>query len=69
MASKRHLRRKACEGKIKFADFKSAHQACISYKHKFGHYMRAYPCRFCSGYHIGHPTRDQRRALAAQRGF
>lgn len=69
MASKRHQRKKACEGKRRFPDFAAALQACYQYKRTFGHYMRAYPCHFCGAFHIGHPPKRILRALVDQRGF
>ena len=67
MASKRHQRRKACEGKVKFSDFATASRAAYSYQRTFGHWMLAYKCDFCSGYHIGHPPRHIRQAINARR--
>lgn len=53
MASKRRIRRKACEGKIRFLTIQEAN--IQAYKHqRWGHRMRAYKCLFCNGYHIGH---------------
>lgn len=68
MASKRRLRRKSCEGKIQFPDKETAMKACYSYKRKFGQFMTAYPCKFCSGWHFGHPPKSVRHALAAKYG-
>jgi len=64
VASKRRLRRKACDGKIRHEDRATADRhaawACWKYKAK----IAAYRCPHCGGYHVGHPPR---RALAARR--
>ena len=66
MASKRHVRRKACEGKVKFTDQEKATKAAYSYLKSYGQYMHTYKCKFCSRWHIGHPPKAVRRALAAR---
>lgn len=68
MASKRHLRRKSCEGKIQFPDKETAMKACFSYKRKFGQFMTAYPCKFGNHWHMGHPTKQVRTALSHKYG-
>lgn len=55
MASKRHLREKACTGKIRYTTPEQAYSARRSTNRK--HYtgpMNVYKCKFCGGYHIGH---------------
>lgn len=55
MASKRRIRRKSCDGKIKFEDESAAVAAAIAYRRNLGHWMNTYKCRFCGKWHIGHP--------------
>lgn len=54
MASKRHLRRKACEGKKRYARPSGAN----THKRKLGlkdaEVMAVYKCQFCGGWHVGH---------------
>lgn len=52
MASKRRLRRKQCN-KIQHKTIRDALLHRFSLKDK-GVGMRAYKCKFCSFYHIGH---------------
>jgi hypothetical protein len=52
MASKRNIRRKACEGKQKMEKY-----SAIAYAKKLrkrGEIMNAYLCKFCGRWHIGH---------------
>jgi len=65
MASKRHLRRKSCEGKIRFTDAASAQRAATSHEYAFKHWMVPYPCKFCGGYHIGHPNKKIKQKIIA----
>ena len=56
MSSKRRLRRKVCEGKIRHA---SADAASIERRKLLKRTLDTsridvYPCPFCNGYHIGH---------------
>lgn len=66
MASKRRQRRKSCEGKIRFQDAQAAQRAATSHQHAFGLWMVPYPCKFCGGYHIGHPPRKVRQAIISR---
>jgi hypothetical protein len=47
MSSKRHIRRKSCEGKVRYATVEEARK-------RLRGGMNAYRCKFCGGYHIGH---------------
>ena len=67
MASKRHVRRKQCEGKIKFPDQQTAERAAASHMRAHSLWMTAYHCPHCSRYHIGHPPSRVRQAIAARR--
>lgn len=57
MSSKRHQRRKACEGKRRFADRLEAQRV----KHRAGLALDAYHCHFCGGWHLGHPGKLRKR--------
>lgn len=48
MDSRRHLRRRACEGKRRFADMNAALAARIYPE------LRAYRCPHCRRWHLGH---------------
>ncbi len=48
MASKRHLRRKACAGKIRHDTLEQAQAMARNG-------TQPYRCPFCGGYHCGHP--------------
>lgn len=56
MASKRRLRRKQCEGKIRYASTESAVNGIRLLHRKYGHrgQLKAYRCPFCRYWHIGH---------------
>ena len=56
MSSKRHLRRKSCEGKIRHADKGGAVQQINSLWRLSHEHMRPYHCRFCGGWHVGHKS-------------
>lgn len=56
MASKRRIRRKQCEGKVRFvADYRASEAA--EYR-GMGYYL----CSFCGAYHIGHAPEIERNA-------
>lgn len=60
MASKRHLRRKACQGKVRHlteAHARAAIHSLHTGKGWQGH-MNAYRCPFCKGWHVGHAKRQ-----------
>lgn len=62
MASKRRLRRKlrrkSCEGKVKLSE--SVARFIATKETKLGNWMLPYRCRFCGGWHIGHPNYECR---------
>lgn len=64
MASKRRLRRKACEGKRRHADEAGARVEVAKARVRGLH---AYQCPHCSGWHVGHPPARVRQGLAAKR--
>ncbi len=51
MASKRAIRRRACEGKQRYESRGEAANAC--YKPS----LHPYQCTFCTGWHVGHRPR------------
>jgi len=63
MASKRHLRRKSCEGKVRH---ESQEDARVAIKRDFWNAherVGAYKCKFCGGWHVGHTPHKIRRAI------
>lgn len=56
MASKRRLRRRSCERKVKHPSAAAASATIKSLHARKGYQGRldVYRCRFCSSYHIGH---------------
>lgn len=56
MASKRRLRRRQCEGKVKHATAENAAIAIRKVHRAKGHQgqMHAYRCPFCGQFHVGH---------------
>lgn len=59
MSSKRHLRRKGCEGKQRHASEYAALAAikrAPRYRFNATH-LAAYACRFCGGWHTGHAAK------------
>lgn len=67
MASKRRLRRKACEGKRRYQSVADAqpHITNLYRRRKAYGTLQAYKCQFCGGYHVGRPPhrRQQRRRV------
>jgi len=63
MSSKRNVRRKSCEGKVRHKTQEGAIIAArILWKLK-SEYTRAYHCRLCRGFHTGHPPRWLQRII------
>lgn len=67
MSSKRHQRRKACDGKRRYETSEEAVKLACYLTHRDGYPMRAYKCQFCRGYHVGHMPRKNIRAMAQAR--
>lgn len=68
MASKRHLRRRACERKATHATREGAIIAAAKLRKSFnGGTWAAYHCRWCGCWHVGRPTARQRQATRARR--
>jgi hypothetical protein len=57
VSSKRRQRRKACIGKVRH-DSRATAAAAVRGRH----WLNAYECPHCTGWHIGHPTARQRQA-------
>ena len=56
VSSKRRIRRKQCDGKIRHKTKEDAHSARYSLQKKTGEWLRIYKCKFCGGWHVGHPS-------------
>jgi len=54
LASKRRIRKKACDGKVKYKTVKDAQSARINMKRFKGENLTVYKCKFCRNYHVGH---------------
>jgi len=67
MSSKRRIRRNSCDGKTRWLTAKEAHAKAYTARNIRGQKVNAYFCIFCSGYHVGHSSRNTgkkiRRAL------
>jgi hypothetical protein len=57
MASKRRVRHKACEGKVRH---ETAAEAWVA-AGKTGRGVRSYKCQFCGKFHVGHEPGKQKR--------
>lgn len=59
MSSKRAIRRRACDGKVRHETSWEARKAIRDLNRKRGYQgpMNAYKCKFCGGFHVGHSTR------------
>jgi hypothetical protein len=57
MSSKRRLRAKSCEGKVRHSTMAGAWIAARKTDEK----VRPYKCRWCGSYHVGHPTAQAKR--------
>lgn len=64
MASKRRIRRKACEGKKCFDSQLSASRVTSRFR-KQNEWLMTYKCKFCHNWHIGHPNAKQKQGFAA----
>jgi hypothetical protein len=66
MASKRRLRRNACDDKVRHLTMTDANAAAYFTRKKFNSFVRAYGCKFCGGFHVGHPDKKTKHAIAAK---
>lgn len=83
MSSKRHQRRRACEGKRRHPDADAANRAANRAAYGTARYnaatrmapgeMHAYHCQHCGGWHVGHVPGSsgapRRRRDAAKNGI
>lgn len=53
MASKRRIRRKKCDGKVKYKSQDEANKAKGKIYFTLEHPVRAYRCSFCKYFHLG----------------
>ena len=62
MASKRRIRRNSCTDKRRYESASQARAAISGLFRRKGYqgYLQAYPCRFCGGFHFGHPPKGER---------
>lgn len=67
LASKRRVRRKACEGKV---GHETQDYALIALQRSYdnGIPMNVYKCQFCPKWHVGHLSNRLKRARAWARG-
>ena len=61
MSSKRHLRRRGCEGKCRHASLGDAYAAQTGHARSYRETLGIYFCQFCRAYHLGHPITSQKR--------
>jgi hypothetical protein len=54
MASKRHQRKKACDGKKRHDTFLEAAKAAEAMRDIHCQFLHAYRCPHCKHYHVGH---------------
>ena len=54
MSSKRHLRKKSCEGKKRHDTFLDASRAAEVMRDRHCQFLHAYRCPHCKKYHVGH---------------
>ena len=66
MASKRHMRKKACEWKRSYSTLADAISASVGLRKRTGSKTSAYRCPFCGQFHHGHTPQ---RIVRKQRGW
>lgn len=69
MASKRHIRRKACEWKRSYPTLDDAISASIGLRKRTGSKTTAYRCPHCGRYHHGHTASRTKKVMRAKRGY
>jgi hypothetical protein len=67
MSSKRHIRRKQCQGKVAYPTLESAQIAARISSRKFNTGLSPYKCHFCRGFHIGHLPAQMCKAMRLRR--
>lgn len=48
------LRRKQCEGKLRYPSLKDARLSATEMSRRIGRDISPYRCRFCESWHVGH---------------
>ena len=66
MASKRHLRRKQCQGKVRYVSQDEAKRMSMLVGGRHRSFLLPYHCEFCNGYHYGHPNSKVKRIVTAE---
>lgn len=66
MSSKRHLRRRACRSKARYNEREDAKRAAWEARQRTGSLIWPYGCRWCKGYHIGHPPKEVIQSVRAK---
>ena len=67
MSSKRAQRRRACDGKKRYATNADALHDAATLQRRDNYPMCVYRCKFCGGHHIGHMPRKNVRAMQTAR--
>jgi hypothetical protein len=62
MSSKRSLRRRGCEGKVRHETITDAYAAQSGHARTFGETLGVYWCTFCRGWHLGHTQQKRTRS-------
>jgi hypothetical protein len=68
MSSKRHIRRKKCESKIKYRTAGQARAAARRFHELGGDLLNEYPCKYGSHFHLGHTPNRILSAIASKMG-
>ena len=69
MASKRHMRKKACEWKRSYPTMDAAIGASVGLRKRTGSVTQAYRCPHCGKFHHGHTATRTKKAIRAKRGW
>lgn len=69
MASKRHIRRRSCEAKVRHEDFERALAHAKRQRAVYGEVVRPYRCQHCGGWHVGRQARGRYHGEVAARLF
>jgi predicted RNA-binding Zn-ribbon protein involved in translation (DUF1610 family) len=69
MASKRHIRRRSCESKVRHADFESAVAHAKRQRAVYGEIVKPYSCPRCGGWHVGRSAHSRHHGEVAARVF
>lgn len=68
MSSKRNVRRRTCDRKVRYETQEEASAARTRLFRSGSGGMNVYKCKFCGGYHIGHRNERQQKAFQAAKG-